>query len=72
MSWKSEIPYLHPPIPLIPATLSGLKREGVQALLIVPNWPTQPWWPELKSMMSRFMILGESKDLLIPGGRMKK
>ncbi|KAA6367189.1 MAG: putative reverse transcriptase, partial [Streblomastix strix] len=72
MSWKSEIPYLHPPIPLIPATLSKLKREGVQALLIVPNWPSQPWWPELRSMMSRFMILGESKDLLVPGGRMKK
>ncbi|KAA6375152.1 MAG: putative reverse transcriptase, partial [Streblomastix strix] len=72
MSWKSEIPYLHPPIPLIPATLSKLKRQGVQALLIVPNWPSQPWWPELRSMMSRFMILGESKDLLIPGRRMKK
>ncbi|KAA6357184.1 MAG: hypothetical protein EZS28_047289, partial [Streblomastix strix] len=59
MSWKSEIPYLHPPIPLIPATLSKLKREGVQALLIVPNLLSQPWWPELKSLMSRFKTLGK-------------
>ncbi|KAA6369187.1 MAG: hypothetical protein EZS28_035288 [Streblomastix strix] len=61
MSWRSEIPYLHPPIPLIPATLSKLKREAVQALLIVPNWPSQPWWPELKIMMSTFMILTKVK-----------
>ncbi|KAA6379565.1 MAG: hypothetical protein EZS28_024905, partial [Streblomastix strix] len=72
MSWKSEIPYLIPLISPIPATLSKLKREGVQALLNVPNWPSRPWLPVLKSMMSRFMIQGESKDLLIRGGRLKK
>ncbi|KAA6397562.1 MAG: hypothetical protein EZS28_006917 [Streblomastix strix] len=72
MSQRSEIPFLQSPIPLIPATLNKLNREGVQALPIVPNLPSQPYWSELKSIKSRFMILGDSKDTLIPGGRMKK
>ncbi|KAA6393697.1 MAG: hypothetical protein EZS28_010771 [Streblomastix strix] len=29
--WRSEVSYLHPPFPLIPATHSKLKREAVQA-----------------------------------------
>jgi hypothetical protein len=46
--------------------------ENVPALLIVPFWPAQPWWPDLMKLANRYMILGKGEDVLLAGGRMKK
>jgi hypothetical protein len=70
--WKGEVPYLHPPIPLIQVTLNKLEKEKVSAVMVVPNWPSQSWWPNLMKLTSKWIIVGKSEDVLIPGGRMKK
>ncbi|KAA6403650.1 MAG: hypothetical protein EZS28_000825 [Streblomastix strix] len=67
-----KVPYLHPPIPLIQQTLNKLMKEKEQAWMILPNWPSQPWWPVLMKMTSRLIILGENADVSVPGGKMKK
>ena len=42
--------YLFPPVPLIMKTLQKVKREQIQAILIVPEWPSALWWPILQGM----------------------
>ncbi|KAA6392570.1 MAG: putative reverse transcriptase, partial [Streblomastix strix] len=43
LPWKGELPYLHPPLPMIQATLNKVMEENVAALIVVPNWPSQSW-----------------------------
>lgn len=39
-------PYVNPPTPLIPRVLRFLEEKAVQqAVVVVPVWPTRPWWP---------------------------
>ncbi|KAA6367278.1 MAG: hypothetical protein EZS28_037196, partial [Streblomastix strix] len=45
VSWKGEVPYLQPPIPLIQAMLNKLDKENVSAVMVIPNWPSQAWRP---------------------------
>ncbi|KAA6396105.1 MAG: putative Pol polyprotein [Streblomastix strix] len=70
--WSGEVPYLHPPIPMIQATLNKAKQEGVPAVIVVPNWPSQPWWPSLAGQIVKYVNVRRSEDILKPGGRMRK
>ena len=43
--WK--VVYLFPPTPLILRALVQLESFQGRALLVTPDWPNQPWYPEL-------------------------
>ncbi|XP_056403647.1 LOW QUALITY PROTEIN: cyclin-dependent kinase 12 [Hyla sarda] len=36
---RFTLPYLFPPLPLLPSVLRKLKTEGVSAILVAPDWP---------------------------------
>jgi len=49
--WAQEkAPYCFPPFALIGRTLKKLELEGGRMVIVVPHWPTQPWWPVLLSL----------------------
>jgi hypothetical protein len=48
--WAQETAYCFPPFALIGRVLKKLELEGGRMLLVVPHWPTQPWWPILLSL----------------------
>ncbi|KAA6381430.1 MAG: putative reverse transcriptase [Streblomastix strix] len=70
--WASELAYLYPPIALIQRCLNKIMEEKTRVVMLTPFWPAQPWWPDLKRMTIKSMILGESQDLLTLGGRLKR
>ena len=43
--------YLFPPVPLILKVLQKVKMEKVQAVLIVPMWPSALWWSVLQELL---------------------
>jgi hypothetical protein len=43
----------------------------MQALMIAPMWPSQPWWDGLKRMTIKYRVLGKGEDLLIQEREMK-
>ncbi|MEW8546455.1 MAG: reverse transcriptase domain-containing protein [Candidatus Thiodiazotropha sp.] len=45
--WFGEINWLVPPPCLITACIKKLHKENSRATLIVPEWPSAPYWPEL-------------------------
>ena len=51
----SPVNYCFPPFALIPRVLQHLRECGASATIIVPNWPSQSWWPDLMEMQSAIL-----------------
>ena len=50
-SWAGERSWVNPPWRLLPQVIQRLVEEPLAAaVLLVPNWPSQPWWPVLQSI----------------------
>lgn len=45
ISWRSLDFYAFPPFAMILKTLVKIKRDKATGILIVPRWPSQPWFP---------------------------
>jgi hypothetical protein len=71
VNWEHLRVYAHPPISMINKTLKKMELEKVQGILVVPNWPSQPWWPIMEKMAEKKAILGSGEDILIIGKLMK-
>jgi ribonuclease HI len=65
--WRTGLPFIHPPIPLIGRCLRKILWENVPALLVVPDWRGQSWSVLLNKMTNRKMIMGKSSEILHPG-----
>jgi hypothetical protein len=63
--WTNEVPYLFPPVQLIPRVLQKLRTDAVrEAVIVFPPWPSQPWWFLLQDSLVKVVELGESSGVL--------
>ena len=54
-----------PPFSVIPMVLNKIRTEQATGIVVLPNWPTQPWYPIAIRMLKQDPIhLKPSKDLL--------
>ena len=44
--------YAFPPFSVVGRTLQKIEAEGIAAILVVPHWPSQPWFGKLLQLMS--------------------
>ena len=51
MHWGALKFYAFPPFCLIAKCLQKIKADNASGIMIVPNWPTQPWFPLLSNML---------------------
>ena len=66
-NWTSERLYIFPPVQLILRILRRLQEEKVRAIVVVPKWPSRPWWPLFREMALKTVELGEAEEVLKPG-----
>jgi len=60
--------YANPPFLLIGRLLAHVRRLRATLTMIVPAWPSQPWWPMLGEMLvARPRLLLPRRDLFLPG-----
>ena len=65
VSWKGYTFYAFPPFSVLQRVLQKISDEEATGLLVVPNWPTQIWWPYLMHMLIDFpVILPRKEDTL--------
>ena len=58
--WQAEnSPYVNPPWSLISTALRKIHREGVRAMVVTPEWPNAAWYPLLRKMLERSILLDE-------------
>jgi ribonuclease HI len=72
ISWRGIKVYAHPPIRMISRTLLKIELERVRTVLVIPNWPTQAWWPRLRQLVTKEVLLGEAEEILEMGKMMKQ
>lgn len=59
VSWSDYFFYAFPPFSLILRVLRKIQDEGAEGIVVVPNWPSQPWFPLFNSMSSSDPLLLE-------------
>ena len=65
VSWSNEKFYCFPPFICILRTIQKIKRDHAKGILVVPDWPTQSWYPLLRSLfLQKPIYIQPSKTLL--------
>ena len=57
VNWQHYLFYAFPPFSIIPQVLQKIQEEQSTGILVVPNWPTQPWWPQIMRMVIQAPII---------------
>lgn len=70
VKWNSWFFYAFPPFTLIPKILGKVACEDARGILVVPNWPSQTWYPQCMKMFEpEPIIFNPNKNLLIASDR---
>ena len=69
INWSKLNWYAFPPFCLIPRVLRKISREKSTGVLVVPYWPSQPWFPRMTGMLvEKPIVLSARNNLLtMPG-----
>ncbi|CAJ0944859.1 unnamed protein product [Ranitomeya imitator] len=63
-----QLPYVFPPLPLLPKAIRKIKSEGVPVILVAPDWPRRAWYAELVRLVADVpWRLPDRPDLLRQG-----
>ncbi|CAJ0931053.1 unnamed protein product [Ranitomeya imitator] len=63
-----QLPYVFPPLPLLPKVIRKIKTEGVPVILVAPDWPRRAWYAELVQLVADVPLrLPDRPDLLRQG-----
>ena len=65
-SWTAENNWCNPPWDLIDDLVAKLRQSGASATVIVPRWPTKPWFHHLSEMASESIDFPPTHDLFSP------
>ena len=65
ISWSSLNFYAFPPFCVISRVLHKVYREQAKGVIVVPDWPTQTWYPLLGRLMIQKPVLVSARDNLL-------
>ena len=51
VNWSKYLFYAFPPFAMVAKVLQKINSDKAQGIVVVPHWPTQPWFPLFKSML---------------------
>ena len=63
--WSQYFFYAFPPFALIARSLSKIIREQAKGIILVPDWPSQSWYPLFKSLALKQITLEPNINLLL-------
>ena len=66
MLWDFSLIYCFPPFSIVWRVLEKILRDKAQAVVIVPLWPTQTWFPCLMKMITDHPIVFSAGHLMLP------
>ena len=65
LDWNNASIYAFPPFSLISRTLQKLWEDQAEAILVIPFWTTQSWFPQvMKSLVAPPIFISARRDLL--------
>ena len=63
--WPLGVLYAFPPLHLIPRLVQHASTTDAEIVILVPDWPSQPWWPKLMSITTKSLFIGRRPDLFL-------
>lgn len=65
LDWGKWYFYAFPPFCLVAKCIQKIKSDNATGILVVPKWPSQPWFPLLNRMMNEEpLVIHRSESLL--------
>ena len=52
LRWPRARLYTFPPVKILPLVLCKIREERASVILVAPNWPKQPWFPDLRELLA--------------------
>lgn len=66
ISWNDHYFYAFPPFSMVLKTLRKIVSDKARGIVVVPLWPTQPWYPLFKTLLlSDLLIFNANKNPII-------
>ena len=68
LTWNNNYFYMLPPFSLVDRVLAKVKRVKTKAVIVVPDWSTQYWYPQLMQITSHepLYFWPSAKNLILP------
>ncbi len=68
LMWTTGTYYAFPPFSLIARVLQKTIQDGARMMIIVPCWPTQPWWAMLQRLLVKppLLLLKSTRVIQLP------
>lgn len=64
VTWRGARNYVFPDPNIILHLVSHIRQCGASAVLIVPQWPSAPWWPQIQlALRAPMLVLGPAFDV---------
>jgi hypothetical protein len=66
--WKrDELSYACPPMAMVNKVLALVVEQKTRAVIVLPEWPYQPWWPGLQRIAVQWLPLGRAEETFNEG-----
>ena len=63
--WSQMRGFANPPWCLIARCLSQIKRQVPRVVMVIPLWPSQPWYPTILGMLEDFPRMLPAQENLV-------
>jgi hypothetical protein len=70
-NWAGSVNLLVPPMGAYARTIQHLVECAATGVLVAPSWDAQEWWPMLRMITTRMLVLGAASEVAVrgPSGR---
>ena len=65
LNWHDTRFYAFPPFCVIPKVLQKICRDRAKGVVVVPDWPNQPWFPLIAKMLINYPVLVSARKNLL-------
>ena len=65
ISWKDIYFYAFPPFSMILKCLQKIRIENASGIMIVPDWPSQPWYPLFRELLTSETLIFDAKTHIL-------
>ena len=65
LSWTSLKFYIFCPFSVISRVLSKIVKDRARGILVVPDWPSQAWYPQLAKLLTKTPVLVSPRENLL-------
>ncbi|CAH2223969.1 jg20374 [Pararge aegeria aegeria] len=66
LNWSQYLFYAFPPCAVILKALRKIVVDKAEGIMVVPYWPTQPWYPLFMRLLKSDLVKLNSNDVVIP------